>query len=211
MGSRTYRGIPADVRTAQRRRRLTDACLQVVGIPGSQHAGVRRICAAARLNPRYFYESFSDFDELLVSVFDEIFANSLAAIGAARATAPAQPLAQATAMITAFIEQLTADPRAVRLMFTAALGSDALIKRRLSARQHIVELLAAPLHQAAPNRAALDPRTQAHLIVGGLVEVLGASVDGRLRCPPDQLVPRLVHFLTTTDVSSSPTADINRT
>lgn len=44
----------------------------MLGTDGWQATTVRGICERARLNPRYFYESFSGLDELLVAVFDRI-------------------------------------------------------------------------------------------------------------------------------------------
>src|SRR5438270_12648428 len=75
-----YGGIPADERRAERRERLLEAGLEILGTEGWQAATVRAICKQARLNPRYFYESFSGLDELLVAVFDTIVTDAVAAV-----------------------------------------------------------------------------------------------------------------------------------
>ena len=33
---------------------------------------MRAVCQGARLNPRYFYESFDDLDALVVAVYDRV-------------------------------------------------------------------------------------------------------------------------------------------
>src|SRR3712207_5142982 len=69
---RMYAGLTTAQRRSERRARLLDAAVDVLGTQGLEAATVTAVCRRARLIPRYFYESFSDRDELLVAVFDSI-------------------------------------------------------------------------------------------------------------------------------------------
>ncbi len=104
--------------------------MQLLGTDGSSATTVRAICAHAKLTPRYFYESFTDLDAILLAVFDEIAAEGaggvLIAVGAAKPAARAK----SRAAIGAFIEFLTDDPRRARVLFIEAMGSEPLARRR---------------------------------------------------------------------------------
>ena len=87
-GSHRWVGVPADERRAERRRLLVDAAFELLGTDGDAGTTVRAVCAATRLNPRYFYESFADRDALLLAVYDqqvaelgELLASRLAEVG----------------------------------------------------------------------------------------------------------------------------------
>ncbi len=62
-----HRGQTADQRREQRRRQLMEAALDTVAESGVGDLRVRAISARARLNDRYFYESFADCHELLLA------------------------------------------------------------------------------------------------------------------------------------------------
>src|SRR5207244_8675550 len=79
-GARPHAGVPATERGAERRARLLEAGLEALGSEGSKGTTVRRVCELARLNPRYFYESFASIDELAVAVFERIVAEAMEAV-----------------------------------------------------------------------------------------------------------------------------------
>ena len=62
---------------AQRRRRLLDAGLDLLGASEQDPAEltVRAICGKAALGVRYFYESFTDKDDFVGAVFDSVIAD----------------------------------------------------------------------------------------------------------------------------------------
>jgi len=57
-------------RTAQRRESFLEAGLNIFGNEGFHAATVRKICKEAGLTDRYFYESYSSMEELLVDVYE---------------------------------------------------------------------------------------------------------------------------------------------
>ena len=69
---RSYGGVSADDRLAERRRRLLDAGLELFGTNGIAATTIADVCAQAGLTKRYFYESFATIDELAGAVFGEV-------------------------------------------------------------------------------------------------------------------------------------------
>src|SRR5262249_26579723 len=105
----------AEQRRADRREQLLEACREVIGRDGLPAATVGAVCAEAGLTKRYFYEGFTDLDEMLVEVLDGLFVvvrtrilAALAPLGPARA-----PRAQAT--IEQLVTTMLEDPRMARL------------------------------------------------------------------------------------------------
>src|ERR1700760_3385627 len=82
-GVGTYRGVAMEDRRADRRRRLLEAGVRVIGESGWQSTTVRAVCSEAGLTERYFYESFADRETLLLDVFDRVSTDAARAILAA--------------------------------------------------------------------------------------------------------------------------------
>jgi len=137
MPVRSYGGISATDRIAERRRRLLEAGLQRFGADGYSATGVKAVCREAGVTDRYFYESFADREALFLAVFDEqteaLFAGTVAAVSAAGA----DPAAQLRAAIDTFLRALAADPRIPRVIFSepAAVGPEAERHMRLTLRR----------------------------------------------------------------------------
>jgi len=62
-----FKGISADDRRTERRNRLVGAAFEIAGTEGAGALGVGRVCLAAGLTKRYFYESFASLAELQTS------------------------------------------------------------------------------------------------------------------------------------------------
>lgn len=200
-----YRGVPAAERMAERRERLLEAGLDLLGTEGWQATTVRGVCQRAGLNARYFYESFSGLDELLVAVFDRVAAEAMEAVVSAIAEHQGDLEATARATIAAFVELMTADPRKGRVAFVEAMGSEALMRHRLDTLQRFADLVAAWARETYGERAG-DPETTqltAQVLVGGLTEALIAWLEGRLRVSRERLVDHCARlFLAAADVGA---------
>jgi AcrR family transcriptional regulator len=120
---RTYAGASASDRAEDRRRRLLDAGLQVLGTDGYRAATVRRICREARVADRYFYECFDGTEALLLAVYAECTARLRDAVPPALAAAPGtDPLTLARAGLDAFLRVVEDDPRLARVVWFEVLG-----------------------------------------------------------------------------------------
>ncbi len=191
---RAYGGVPAEERRAVRRRALLAAGLEILGTEGHRRLTVGRLCAAAGLNERYFYESFAGADAVVVEVFDEVIGEVSAAIVSAVATAPADARAKARAAIATAVELLTDDPRKGRLVFVEALGVPVLAGRRADVARAFVALIVGQAQEFYGPATALRLGSWAEFaaahLLGGLSETLTAWVRGELAITRDELIER---------------------
>lgn len=169
-------GLSAEDRRAARRTLLLDAAFDLLGNEGSAGTSVRAVCQSARLNPRYFYESFDDLDALIVAVYDRTIAELAAAFEGARQGAADDATAQVRAAVDAIVSFVDDDRRRARVLYIEALGNEALNRRRMAAGQALVTAVA----QQAPTGDAIS-RMAAAMLVGGLSEMLLEWLEGRIR------------------------------
>lgn len=180
---------PAD-RRAERRTLLLDAAFELLGTEGWAGTTVRAVCHAARLNPRYFYESFDDLDALVVAVYDRLIASLAAEVMTAVSAAGDDPGAQTRAALRCIVDFVDADRRRGRVLYVEALGNEALNRRRIDT----AHLLVTSVEQhAAATQGPLPPgeaigRIGAAVLVGGAGELIVAWLDGRIDVDRDQLV-----------------------
>jgi AcrR family transcriptional regulator len=191
-----WRGVPADARIAERRALLLDVAFDLVGTDGTAGTTVRKVCEAARLNPRYFYESFEDLDALLVAVFERTAEEAVAAMVAA-----VEPLvgtddqeAFLRAGFAAGVRHITEDPRRTRVLFMEGMSNEALGRRRFGILHEMAEALATDARVRAEDRSGEPAAVSsimvvaANFMVGGFAELLMSFVSGRLDVTLDELV-----------------------
>jgi AcrR family transcriptional regulator len=185
---RSWRGVPLEVRRAERRELLVDAAFELLGSDGWRGTTVRGVCQAARLNPRYFYESFDSLEALLIAVFDRLVAEATERSVRAIDAAGPDPSARAVAVIEAIVRYVTDDPKRARILFVEALGNERLGRRRLDTMHATAEFLE---RYAWRRTGVADDRiglVASHLLVGGLTELVVTWLDGHLPVSLDELV-----------------------
>lgn len=194
---RAYGGVSADQRRAERHGRLVDAALTVVHDAGTTALTVHRVCRAAGLNERYFYESFTDREELLGAVGETSGARMVQALLEAMAEAPDEPRAQATAAIGAGVDLLVSDPRLGALLQESS-ADPVLARMRAQLAGALVGLITEravrTLHLVETAEVRTDATFAATMLLGGLVEVLTEWTAGRLPLSRDELVDRCVEM-----------------
>jgi AcrR family transcriptional regulator len=185
-----YGGVSAADRRSERRERLLDAALEILGTEGWHATTVRGVCERARLNPRYFYESFGDLDELVVAVFDRIAEEMIDRMLTAFAEAPKDAEAKARAPIATCVDYVAGDPRRARVLFLEALGNEALARRRLETMDAMWQLLGSYGREFYGHAADPDPISDvaAVVLVGGMTELMIAWLDGRIEIGREQLI-----------------------
>ncbi|HEY2769563.1 MAG TPA: helix-turn-helix domain-containing protein [Solirubrobacteraceae bacterium] len=195
-----YGGVDAADRQAERRARLLDAALELLGTEGWQAATVRAICSGAKLTPRYFYEGFTDRDELLLALFDQIAQEAAAAVLEAVSRAPVDARAKAHAAIGAFVELVTDDPRKARVLFAEAMGSEPLTRRRFETLRMFAQLVAGQARDFYGMDDVADPLVEesALMLVGGLAEILLGWLDGIVHVTREQLIDDCTALFVTT-------------
>ncbi|MHB8691410.1 MAG: TetR/AcrR family transcriptional regulator [Solirubrobacteraceae bacterium] len=176
---RPYRGVSAPQRRAERRERLIEAALDLIGENGVDALTMTAVCGRSRLTERYFYESFAGRDALLAAVFDSCLRSVNDAMYEALAASRADLLERCRAAAGAMAGVLLDDPRKARL-HTEAGASAVLRARSASAVAAHAELLA---EQMRTLRGLDQPRHEAPLRLGTLVLMSGlaTAVTGVLR------------------------------
>ncbi len=196
---RTYLGATPDERRKERRTRLLEAALDVIGTGGLGALTMTQVAGRAGLTERYFYESFSDRDALVREVFSECLADVDRRIIAALVACKPTLEARAGATAEALVAVLTDDPRKARL-FVEASGSEVLGPLRRAALVRYSKHLATHIGEGAAltkaSRASLAVSTR--MIVGGLAEALQGWVDGSLDVSKDALVKENVRLCMST-------------
>lgn len=183
-------GVSAADRRAERRTLLLDAAFELLGTEGWSGTTVRAVCQAARLNPRYFYESFADLDALVIAVYDRLVEQLSTELMAAVRAAGDDPAAQTRAAVDRIVGFFDDDRRRARILYVEALGNEALNRRRIETGHALV----AAVEQYTVERHGPPPpgehigRIGAAILVGGTSELIISWLDGRIDVPREQLV-----------------------
>jgi AcrR family transcriptional regulator len=196
---RPYRGLSADERRAARRARLKEACLDLIGEAGIASVSAEAVSARAALTKRYFYESFTDRDALLLELLDDLFTDVLAKIRDKLTDGGQSAPRRAHAVVTALMEFMQTDHRRARL-YVEAPGSPVLARRRDAAFETYSQVLLdtfpgypirAGDHEVNQNRRALA----ALIIVAGTTQAVVSWLQGEVDLSRDELIEELASVI----------------
>lgn len=190
---RPYRGVDAADRLASRRAGLLQAGLDLLGGDQAPELTVRAVCRQAGLAARYFYESFTDKDEFVASVFDWVIAEMAATTQAAVASAP--PEEHTRAGMANIVHTISGDPRVGRLLFSAQPANAVLVRKRVESSALFAMLSGQYVENALRVPENDRIKAAAHFVVGGVGQTIGAWLAGDVRLDPEQLVDHLASLL----------------
>ena len=191
---RPYRGVEAPQRIAERRRRLLEAGLHLLGgqaIPAD--LTVRAICSQSGLAARYFYENFTDKDEFVGAVFDWVIADIATTTQAAVSSAPARD--QSRAAMANIVRTISDDVRIGRLLFSARLANPVVVRKRAESGALFALLSGQHAGTALQLEQSDRIKAAAHFMVGGAGQTLSAWLAGVLDFTPDPLAVQLAAFI----------------
>lgn len=193
--ARPYRGVKAAERLAARRGRLLAAGLDLLGAESQDISAltVRGVCRRAGLAARYFYESFTDKDEFVGSVFDSVIAELAATTQAAVAAVPVRE--QNRAGMANVVRTIANDARIGRLLFSAQLANSVIVRKRTESSALLAMLYGQHAVDALRMPANARLKANAHFAVGGVAQTLSAWLAGDIRLEPNQLVDQLASLL----------------
>jgi AcrR family transcriptional regulator len=178
-----WSGVPLQDRQALRRDDLITAGIGLLGSPGGPSLTVRAVCRAAGLTERYFYESFTDRDEYVAAVYDEV---CTAAMGA---------LMQSDSMrdaVERFVALMVDDPARGRVLLLAPEAEPVLARSGARWMPNFIELLQRNLTRIT------DPTAQAMVatgLIGALTALFTAYLDGRLSATREQFIDHCAELL----------------
>ena len=178
-----WSGVPLEDRQALRRDELIGAGVHLLGGESGPGVTVRAVCREAGLTERYFYESFSDRDEFVRAVYDDVCTRAMSALMSA--TTPREAVEQ-------FVALMVDDPVRGRVLLLAPAVEPVLVRSGAEWMPSFIELLQRKLTQIS------DPVRQkmmATSLIGGLTALFTAYLDGRLAASREQFIDYCVEML----------------
>lgn len=182
-----WAGVPLADRRAERRAALIAAAFDIFGGIGAEaELSVRSVCRYCGYNTRYFYESFSDTDDLLGAVYDTATAELGAVVEAAMREAGPSVRSRTRAGIRAVLGHASSDPRRGRVLFTAEVTNPVLAERRATTQGMLRDLAFAEADARDTDR--LTSRVRAAIFTGAMSELVQQFLAGSLGDDLDRVV-----------------------
>lgn len=168
---------------------LIRAACGLFGLGGEAAVTVRAVCRSCSLNTRYFYESFTDTDELLGAAYDCVVSDLVTTLTAAMAGLP-DDAARLRVGIRTVLDFSSSDPARGRLLFTEARTNPVLAARRAATQAQLRESVL-----RAPASAGLADRVGAAMYAGAMAELAQQWLAGALGDDLDAVVESAVRPL----------------
>jgi AcrR family transcriptional regulator len=143
--SRTYSGLSASERDAERRTRLLNAGRELIGTHGYAAISVEKLCTTSKVSSRHFYQLYANKEAAFLDVYDSITAKAYVdAVASLEATVGEPMMERIAKAFMAYVGPMVEDLRAARIAFVEIIGSSPVVEdRRLSFREQLADLVAA--------------------------------------------------------------------
>ncbi len=178
-----WSGVPIEDRQALRRDELVATGVTLLGAAQGPALTVRAVCRDSGLTERYFYESFSDRDEFVRAVYDDVCTRAMATL--LSATTPREAVER-------FVALMVDDPVRGRVLLLAPAVEPVLVRSGAEWMPSFIDLLQRKL------TTITDPAMQnmvATGLIGALTALFTAYLDGRLRATREQFIDYCVAML----------------
>jgi AcrR family transcriptional regulator len=178
-----WSGVPLEDRQALRRDELIAAGVSLLGDESGPALTVRAVCRAAGLTERYFYESFSDRDEFVRAVYNDVCARAMSTLTSSTTARDA---------VERFVELMVDDPARGRVLLLAPAVEPVLTRSGADWMPSFIELLQRKLTRIT------EPAVQAMVatgLIGALTALFTAYLNGRLAATREQFIDYCVDML----------------
>ncbi|MCV7385422.1 TetR/AcrR family transcriptional regulator [Mycolicibacter longobardus] len=178
-----WAGVPLEERQARRRDEFIAAGVRLLGDESGPTLTVRSVCRAAALTERYFYESFTDRDEFVRDVYDDVCARGMATMLEVRTPREA---------VERFVALLLDDPERGRVLLLAPETEPILTRSGAKWMPDFIEMLERTLARSG------DPAIQQMVatgLIGALTALFIAYLNGRLTASRAQFIDFCVDML----------------
>ena len=201
---RTYGGLTADERLADRKRRLLDVGLDLFAERGFAKTGVRELCRASKIGERAFYDTVGSREALLRDVYLEATDAVIADIDVALAGAPTDLVGRMHVGLLGFFRSITDDPRRARLIYVESIGRGPEIEetRReglLRFVDFVIDRMGDYLPEPRPAAAAIEASVSA--IILGIGEIAYRLAEGEDSFTAEQAADQITRGLGGTAVA----------
>jgi AcrR family transcriptional regulator len=195
---RRYGGKTHEQRSSERRERLLDAGLELFGTRGYAHTTIEALCAAAGLNPRYFYEQFDTREELLGAVYDRHVQAVTRTVLRALEGAPPEPLERLQVGLRAFLDSVLADERGARINYFEMVGvSHGLERKRRDVLRAYADMVAQQITEISRSTPVpvRDHRLAAVALVGAGDGLIMHSLSSDRGAEREAIITTLVELV----------------
>jgi AcrR family transcriptional regulator len=188
---RKYAGDSAATRTLRRRGALIDVALTEMAENRWRTATVEALCRSAKLNKRYFYESFDGLDALADAVIESIAAEvAEAAVGGYVPLLDRPVREQARGAIAAVVDVLGDDPRKALVLLGGVPTTPVAHEKRTAVIAGLTAALIA--HARTTHDLSLEQDSLAStapaFVIGGTAQTILSWAGGDLSVTRDRLV-----------------------
>ncbi|GII61630.1 TetR family transcriptional regulator [Sphaerisporangium krabiense] len=191
---RDYRGMTAEQRLADRKERLMSAAYTLFAGAGFNATTIERLCAAARISNRAFYECFTGREDLMRAVYDRCVEETLQAVAKAIGEAPPDTDSRILAGIATYITFVTRDRRRAKIMHLEVRRAGDILtphrRRAVAGYTQMIEKTLGELPGAPPERLHLLSLA----LVGAIQELLVEWVLADVKPPLEDLIDTAVHI-----------------
>jgi AcrR family transcriptional regulator len=181
-----WSGVPLENRQALRRDELIAAGVDLLGGPSGPALTVRAVCRAAGLTERYFYESFSDRDEFVRAVYDDVCARAVSALTSSTTARDA---------VERFVALVVDDPTRGRVLLLAPTVEPVLTRSGASWMPSFIELLARKVTRITEISEPAEQAMAATGLLGALTALFIAYLDGHLTATREQFIDHCVDMV----------------
>jgi AcrR family transcriptional regulator len=178
-----WSGVPIEDRQALRRDELVAAGVSLLGHEGGPALTVRAVCRATGLTERYFYESFTERDEFVRAVYDDVCASAMATLTSA--TTPREAVER-------FVALMVDDPVRGRVLLLAPQVEPVLVRSGAEWMPRFIDLVQRKLTTIS------DPVLQnmvATGLMGALTGLFTAYLNGGLSATRDEFIDYCVNLI----------------
>jgi AcrR family transcriptional regulator len=184
---------------------MLDAALELFGTDGYRATSIERLCAAASVSTRNFYEEFSGREALLIAVHDRIVTDAFEASAATyEASGELSEPERFKVAARAYLESACADPRKARIAYVEVLGvSPAVEEHRIMWRDRFAEYTLKAAQKMVAEELAVDRdySLTAIAICGAFNELAYEwAVRGR-QVPLDAIVDEIIRMFGTSSAA----------
>lgn len=190
--TRSYAGSSATERVKSRNAKLLEAGLEVIGTQGFKAATVRAICKESGLTQRYYYEAFTNAEDMLTQVYNAQIDITFEAISAeALKESNVEDIVESA--IRTYFVTLKSDPRLARVMMLEVLGvSNQIDKTYNKGTQRFIDLIAVVISEILKDRTeTLNYQIISTAAVGAMIEVATHWVIAGFDLEIDEIVKNL--------------------
>ena len=197
-----WAGLSPSDRRAARRLLLVRTGFELFGEGGEAAVSVRSVCRTARLNSRYFYESFTDINGFFGALYDEVVIELGKVLAAAMVDFPDANPARLRAGIRTVLEFTAADRRRGRVLFAGAGANPVFASRRAAAKVQLRKMILTDRQRSDPEADPMAREVEAAIYVGALAEMAREWTTGALGDDLDLVADAAMRILTPTPILS---------